>query len=406
MWDEILLLEERRSNNSKNSLKMDPSEPKKKLFSIKSTPTKKLKAAFVYDKEPSSSVWIYGHELGRHDIDAKYADRIETLAVCGIDDNDKLAKALRELIEDKVDVIFTTGPEMLPEALKAAVEFPEVKILNCSLNMSTSHVRTYYARMYEAKFISGIIAGSLCKDGKLGYLADYPIYGTIANINAFAQGALLVNPRAKVYLTWSKVVGSNPRKFYKRRGISYVSGQDMVTPKLDTREFGLYHYKGADVINLAMPLYNWGAFYERILNAILAGNWKQDEKEQGTKSLNYWWGMSSGIIDVICSSSHLPAGTVRLANLMAKLIKSGEVEPFYGELRSQDGQIKTAPDSKMSPDEIMQMKWLCDNVIGSVPDISELVDEAKDVVLMQGLSTAENLELKMTTDILKQTDKR
>ena len=32
--------------------------------------------------------------------------------------------------------------------------------------------------MYEAKFITGIIAGSLCEDGRIGYVADYPIYGT------------------------------------------------------------------------------------------------------------------------------------------------------------------------------------------------------------------------------------
>ena len=54
--------------------------------------------------------------------------------------------------------------------------------------------------MFEAKFITGIIAGSLADDDNVGYIADNPVYGACANINAFALGVKFVNPRAKVYL--------------------------------------------------------------------------------------------------------------------------------------------------------------------------------------------------------------
>lgn len=401
VWDEILLADEKNKSADAVALTLDPPEVKKKLFAIKPDSARMLKAAFIYDKEPASSVWIYGHELGRHDVESKYPEQLVTKALCNIDTNEKLALCLNELLEEKYDIIFTTGPEMLKESLKAAVEYPDAIILNCSLNLSTSHVRTYYARMYEAKFISGIIAGSLCKDGKLGYVADYPIFGTIANINAFALGASMVNPRARVYLTWEKMKDSNPKRYYKRHGITYISGQDMATPELSTREFGLYHYTGGEVENLAMPLYNWGAFYERVIRNVLDGSYKQEAKESGAKTLNYWWGMSSGIIDVICSDSHLPAGTSRLVKLISKLIKSGELNPFEGEIVSQDGTVYSGSDEKMSTDNIMQMKWLCSNVIGKVPELDELVDEARDVVMMQGLQTAKNLELKMTTEVLK-----
>ena len=73
--------------------------------------------------------------------------------------------------------------------------------ISCSLNTSHRYIRTYYARMHEAKFLMGAIAGAMAENGQLAYIADYPIFGTIANINAFALGAKMVNPRAKVYLT-------------------------------------------------------------------------------------------------------------------------------------------------------------------------------------------------------------
>ena len=49
----------------------------------------------------------------------------------------------------------------------------------------------------------GAIAGAMAENNKIAYIADYPIYGAIANINAFALGAKMINPRAKVYLEWS-----------------------------------------------------------------------------------------------------------------------------------------------------------------------------------------------------------
>ena len=396
VWDEIVLSAQKK--NMTIVPKLEPVESKKKLFSITPVP-KKLKIAFVYDKEPENSVWIYSHDLGRMGVEGKFKDQVETHTFSNMDDNTKLAECLEQIAQDKFDVVFTTGPEMLPESLKAAIKYPELKILNCSLNVSTSHVRTYYARMYEAKFITGIIAGSLCEDGRIGYVADYPIYGTTANINAFAMGAKFVNPRAKIYLEWSKVKGSDPKKRFKELGISYVSDKDMITPLTASREFGLYSCDGDEISNLAMPFYNWRVFYEKIVQLILDGNWKLEEKNEKVKVLNYWWGMSAGVIDVICSN-HLPVGTARLVNLMKRLIKDGTVSPFYGKLYSQNGVVRDDEDGEMSPEEIMKMDWLADIVVGSIPTLDELVEDARDVVTFQGVNTPENLELKKTTDIV------
>ena len=65
------------------------------------------------------------------------------------------------------------------------------------------------------------------------YIADYPIFGTIANINAFALGAAMTNPRAQVYLEWSTLKDDDLGKVMERigqKGVSIVSGRDMVIP--------------------------------------------------------------------------------------------------------------------------------------------------------------------------------
>lgn len=45
-----------------------------------------------------------------------------------------------------------------------------------------SSIRTYYGRIYEAKFITGAIAGAMAGDDRIGYIASYPIFGVPASI--------------------------------------------------------------------------------------------------------------------------------------------------------------------------------------------------------------------------------
>lgn len=78
---------------------------------------------------------------------------------------------------------------MVNQSVRSAILHPEVKIYNCSVNMSYSSICTYYARMYEAKFLMGAIAAAVSREDKLGYIADQPTYGILADINAFAMGA-------------------------------------------------------------------------------------------------------------------------------------------------------------------------------------------------------------------------
>lgn len=85
-------------------------------------------------------------------------------------------------------MIFTTSPEFLSASLRAAVDHPEVKILNCSLNASHKYIRTYYGRMYEAKFLIGVLAGVMTDTDKIGYIADYPIYGMTCQYQCLCSG--------------------------------------------------------------------------------------------------------------------------------------------------------------------------------------------------------------------------
>ena len=91
-------------------------------------------------------------------------------------------------ISNGADIVFTTSPKLVGASLRSAVKHPTVRILNCSMEMPYASIRTYYTRVYEAKFITGAIAGAMAGTDRIGYVADYPSFGVPANINAFCAG--------------------------------------------------------------------------------------------------------------------------------------------------------------------------------------------------------------------------
>lgn len=370
-------------------IRMNPSESKTPLLQRLiplSSPI--LHIAFIHEVEPGKSGWTYAHDLGRMHLEQAFPDQVK-ISVYVMPDRDRGEEIIKRAIGDGNTIIFTTSPVLYNASLKVAIDHPDVKILNCSMMASHGMVRTYSARMYEAKFLIGAIAGAMTENGILGYIADYPIYGTVANVNAFALGAKMVNPRVKVYVEWSSKKHTDIYKEFRKNGVSYISGRDIIIPGRSegSRYFGLYKLDEEMPHNLAMPVWHWGKFYEKMIRNILSGTWKSDENSK-TKSVNYWWGMSSGVIDVICSQN-LPIGTTRLVELLKKTICQGEFNPFSGILYSQNGVIQESREGELRPDKIITMDWLAENVIGSIPRIRELSERAKPVVLQQGIEKTE-----------------
>ncbi len=367
----------------------------KKTVIGKILPTNKeeLKIAFLHTKSEKLSSWVYAHELGRNYAEEKLHKQIKTKAYF-LQDFQNAEEMMKQAIIDENQLIFTTSPSLLGVSTKYAVKYPKIKILNCSLNTNCSHVRTYYGRFYEAKFLTGMIAGIMTGKNEMVYIADYPLYGMIANINAFALGVKMVNPNAKIYLEWSTMKNNKINELMKSEDISVVSDQDMIMPSKDSDHFGLYlKSKGQLKNHLAMPVWNWGVFYDKIIQSVINDTWKKNVQKTGYESLNYWWGISSGMIDVICSAK-IPPRTRQLVSLLKQAMSDGMFHPFSGEIASQDGTVHSSDENGITPKEIVMMDWLVDNIKGKIPTIEELKENAKPVVRAQGVSKAKDGEEK------------
>lgn len=342
-----------------------------------------LFAAFIHEFPPETSNWVRGHEQGRLFAEDALAGKVTTQAYV-VKDGADADSLFAQAVQDGAQVIFATTPSLIDACRRAAVAYPSVKILNCSVAMPYPGVRTYYSRIYETKFLAGVIAGACSHSDLLGYVASAPIFGVPASVNAFALGARLVNPRAVVKLRWS-CVEADPLASLLKDGVDVVSNHEWFAPEAPQTPFGLIRTRDdGSLESLASTFWNWGAFYEKLLTELLLGHWEDESANRSAAAINYWWGMQSGVIGVT-PSDKLPEGIRALVEALKNSIVEGRLDPFRRVMSDQEGIVRNDGTRWLSPDELLHMDWLSDTVEGAIPPFAEILPVAQPTVRLLGV---------------------
>lgn len=353
-----------------------------KVYTVKNP----LRVSFIYAKSPENSRWTYEHELGRQDLMNTFHGAVDAISFPNCATDDEIRKAIDASGADQDSVIFTTSPVQMTETLKSAIHYPDIRFMNCSINQSHNAVLTYYAKMYEAKFLMGALAAQYTENHKIAYRASYPIYTSVANINAFAIGAAQIDPNIQIYLSWRSA--EPQRDWYRKfldQGIHTFSGPNTIQPDEASRAYGIYlQDDDGTITNLAVPYINWGKYYSMILRPIVDGEQPVKLPIKKDQAVNYWWGMSSGVVDIILGDKVSYYSRKMMRHFKGDII-SGQLHPFDGELHSQNGIVKEENAPGLSNEEIITMSWLNDNVVGEVPPSDALTEEGKEAVKVSGV---------------------
>lgn len=373
---------------SEPTVSTEPAIPEKSIVSriFDGISRSTLNVAFIYVNRPENSRWTRGHDEGRKHLEEVLGDqvRVKTYFV-----GEESAEVLMEraVKEDGAQLIIATAPTLLGPARQAAALHPGLKVLVCALSVPYVGVRTYYSRIHEAKFISGAIAGAMCGDRPIGYIARYPILGVPASINAFALGVRMTNPNAKIHLEWSCLEG-DPFKRLLNSGARIISGHPVAvaSPNVSLSWSTSLMQEDGSLVPLASDVWDWGRTYEQMVRSVLAGAW-DTTVPRGT-SVSYWWGMSSGVINVELADT-LPDGVRQLACILKDGITRGSISPFQAKMIDQEGVLRADASTNLSPEDLMQMNWLCDNVEGRIPMLDELLPMSRETTELLALPQKE-----------------
>ncbi len=342
-----------------------------------------LNIAFIHANDPKTSVWTQGHDEGRVAMEQALGTQVRVRTyIVGEEDAETLME--RAVAKDGAQLLIATAPILLAPARQIAALHPGLKVLVCALSVPYVGVRTYYSRIHETKFIAGAIAGAMCAGNPIGYIARYPILGVPASVNAFALGVRMTNPDAKVLLDWSCLDGDPVQRLWSA-GARIISGHPVATTTPSNIGPGwstsLYSEDGSH-LPLTSDMWDWGKTYEQIARSVLAGAWSAEAN--GETAVSYWWGMSSGVIDIRLAAI-IPEGVRQLAGILKEGIRSGAMNPFQSEIRDQAGELRAPRDADFTPEQLMRMNWLCDNVVGRIPRYDELMPMSRETTRLLAL---------------------
>jgi basic membrane lipoprotein Med (substrate-binding protein (PBP1-ABC) superfamily) len=339
-------------------------------------PKRVMKVAFLHAKSASQSSWTYSHEIGRAHVEKEMKGYVTTSCVENVPESPEAYRYLKRLAKDGNDVIFATSPAFINATLKAAMEFPETRFLNCSETHSYKHVNTYFGRIYEPRFLAGVVAGAATCSDILGYVGTHPEPGVISGVNSFALGARMVNPHARVLVSWTKQWDSLEKAEHASsllidRGADIISHHDTLSSREFSREYGVYTVvcgidksKCAPGDYIAVPVWNWGIFYEKIIKSIMNDMWRTvtDRLGAGQKPVNFWWGMDSGIVDFFYSKRLVPRETQKLVEFLKRMIMNGALHPFAGPVYDRKGRLRIKQNETVTHEHITTMNWLAEGV--------------------------------------------
>ncbi len=329
-----------------------------------------VKVAFIYVGPVGDAGWSFAHDQGRKYLE-KNLPGVKTAYVESVPEGADAERVLTQFARDGYKVIFATSFGYMDAVLNVAKRFPDVRFEHCSGFKTAPNASTYFGRIYEARYLSGVVAGRMTKSGLIGYVAAHPIPEVIRGINAFTMGVRSVNPKAKVRVVWTNT-WYNPASEKEAAKALLDAGCDVIAQHQDTpgpmqaaEERGKYGISyNSPMIQFAPkavltgPVWNWGPYYVKRVKAAMDGTWKTGQ---------YWGPMADGIVDLAPFNKAVPADVVKLVSAKKRDIVRGKLHPFAGPVKDNTGKEIVPAGKTLSDAEMLSFNWFVEGVEGTLP---------------------------------------
>jgi basic membrane protein A len=335
-----------------------------------------LKVGVIHIGDPADgSGYSYAHDLGIVEMQKELGlEDNQIIRKNNIPDADptKTEQAMRECIEEGCQVIYATSFNYMDTCEALAEEYPDVIFSHgTGYKSNNTNFNNYFGRIYQARYLSGIVAGMKTETNKIGYVAAMGSENSevTGGADAFAIGVAEVNPDAQVYVkvtnSWlSPTEETNAAKALIAEGCDVIGQHcDTPNPQTEAEAAGVWGVgynsdmeKDAPGATLTSVIWNWGKYYTESTKKVIDGTWTAE---------NYFGGMKEGLVDIAPLNEDLVApGTQEKVDEARKRIVEEGFNVFDGVLETNDGKTvgeegKTLDDATITGG----INWYYKNIV-------------------------------------------
>lgn len=277
------------------------------------------------------------------------------------------AMAIQELVEEGSEMIFLNSYGYSEEVSELVADYPNVTFYANSSEYHAPNMTSYFARMYQARYLAGIIAGMTTESDKIGYVAAMSNNEVNRGINAFTLGVKSVNENAGVVVAWTESWDDEQAERQATRNlieqvgadvVTYHQNQNYVIQEADAKGVASigYHkqFEGFSEQYLTSTVYNLKPVYSELIKEFMKG--------KGNSRVNYWIGIEKGAVGLSAYSEKVTS-EMRMAvdNAINRMLGGDDV--FSGVIYDTEGNLR-CNESEIISDEILleQFDWFVEGV--------------------------------------------
>jgi basic membrane protein A len=329
---------------------------------------KRTQIAFLTNGPVSDSGYNYAHNEGRLALERDLGQHIKTGVLENIPETADAERIMERLIDSGVKVIVATSFGYQDATIAVARRHPDIKFLQAWGFKHEPNVGTYSARMYEAWYLMGIVAGRMTKTNKLGIVAAHPIPPMKWQIDAYLIGARSVNPNVTATVTFinhwfDPVLASQATDALVNQGHDVVCGvldnSVGVAQAAEKRNTWLIAHnadlsKFAPTRQLTGTQWLWGKLYEDEVNQMLNGTWQGGADLAG--------GLREGYVGITNFSSNVPDELKQEVSAAQVRLASGSLAVYAGPIRDNTNKERVPAGTTLTHDQVMAIDWLVEGV--------------------------------------------
>lgn len=283
--------------------------------------------------------------------------------------DERCMDVMEKLIEEGCKVIICNSFEYGEYELQVAQKYPDICFFHATGIKEAKNLSTYFGRIYQMRYLCGIVAGLQTRTNEIGYVAAFDISEVNRGINAFALGVRSVNPKAKVYVrfcdSWmdDDVTRAASCELFDSHNI------DVMTVHTDSlvayeeackRDIWVIGYNKDNSEKypehfLTAAVWKWENFYTPRIREVL------QDKFVGK---HYWEGVESGMVALAPFTNNVKEGIAQKVEKEKEKLSNGTFDVFYGPVYDNQGQLRIQDGESMTDEAMLNdFDWYVEGVV-------------------------------------------
>ena len=334
------------------------------------TTAPELTVGFIFIGPINDGGYTQAHYEGAVKMKEHFEGKVDFKYVENVNDGDKQASydAAVGLLDQgcKVIVGCSFGFMDALDQLANSGDYDDCVFLHFSGNkMNDTNFGNFFGAMEDARYLTGMVAGSMTKTNKLGYVAAHPYAEVQIGINAFTLGAQSVNPNVEVKVVYINSWGDAELEKAAAEQLTaagcdvLAQHTDSTAPQLAAKDAGgyaiAYNFDNEVVPEsyLTAAIWHHEAYYIPVVQSVLDGNFVPE---------SYYGSLQDGYVDMAPMTDLVPKDVQDTVLAKRAELEDGSFAVFSGKIEYADGSLLCKEGQTLTRSEI----WATNSVVKGV----------------------------------------